>query len=72
MAIGYISHALEQMRKRRISKTLVEEAVAKGQKRYIQRNGRIKCAYSKNNITIVIIYKKDRTDYTVITAYYPL
>ena len=69
MFVRYIPHALEQMRKRHISKALVEEAVTHSKKRYVQRNGRIKCAYIKNDKTVVVIYKQDAKDYIVITAY---
>lgn len=72
MTIGYIPHALEQMRKRGIGKAVVEEAITKGHKRYVQQNGRIKCMYIKNSVTVVVIYKKDLANYIVITAYYPL
>lgn len=72
MAIGYIPHALEQMRRRQISKALVEEVIEKAQKRYTQHNDRVKCSYTKNGITVVVIYRHNKPNYTVITAYFPL
>jgi hypothetical protein len=72
MTIKYIPHALEQMRKRQISKGLVEEAIINGQKRYTQKNHRVKCTYIKDGKTVVVIYRQDKVNCTVITAYFPL
>lgn len=70
MKIGYIPHALSQMKDRGISEKDVKETLIKGQERYIQLNGRIKCSYKKKSEILVIIYKQDKENYQIITAYY--
>jgi hypothetical protein len=71
MKIRYIRHAIEQIRERGISKRDIEEAVMKGQERYVQVNGRIKCIYKKKNKTLIVIYKQDKENYKIITAFHP-
>ena len=71
MKVSYIPHAKEQMVERGISSKQVEEAIIKAQKRYIQRNGKVRCVYKNKRKELIVIYRQNKENYKVITAFYP-
>ena len=71
MQVEYTSHALERLRSRGISKTLVKEAIIRGQKRESQPDGTTKLTYVKNRTKLVVVYQlTGRNKSLIITAYY--
>ena len=70
MKISYISHAKDRMKERGISIKQVEEAIVKGQNRYIQKNGRVKCIYKDQGKRLIVIYRQSKENYKVITIFY--
>ena len=69
MKISYISHAKARMEEREISEKQVEEAIVKGQNRYIQKNGRVKCIYRDRGKKLIVIYRQVKEKYKIITTY---
>lgn len=71
MKIKFTQHATERMRRRRISKGDVKEAIVNGQHRQWQiHDGTIKCTLTKNNRKLIVIYKQVKDKYIIITAYF--
>ena len=69
MKISYISHAKDRMKERGISIKQIEEAIVRGQNRYIQKNGRVKCVYKYRGKKLIVIYRQVQERYKVITTY---
>jgi|GEM_PF-6972423 len=70
MKISYSAHARKRMKKRGVSRKDVEGALLGSQNRLFQPHGTVKCEWKRAGKKLVVVYKQNKENYNIVTAYY--